>query len=193
MKLTQKIHNQAQKLLMGLSHTGFFRGGEFSELSGKYFCDCSSYINSLIKLIDPLLYTELLNERERLRACDYFDLAKNKNSSIAYHQSIDKVVVGEILVWKKTNIPKSGDSGHMAIVLSVPEEIAEGRYKLLVSDCSKILHDMDSRVDGGVGSGVLTLLVDAKKCITGYIWSSERAKNKVTDVLCISFSDSKLK
>jgi len=193
MNLNSKILELTKNLLMDVRTTGFSRGEEFSSPSGRYFCDCSSYINSILKMINPRLYNLLLEGDKRLKACDYFDLAINDHRSVSYHQFIYRLEVGEILVWKKSNIPKSGDTGHMAIVLSHPVEVEKGRYKVLVSDCSKLLHDRDSRKDSGVGSGELVLITNIEGLITGYIWSKDRPKNKITDVLCISFSDNLIK
>lgn len=193
MKLENQILELTQSLLKNIKSTGFTRGGEFSELDGSYFCDCSSYITSLLKIISPEFYGKLLLNESRLKAIDYFDMAIDGSRGVDSHRDISKLCPGEVLVWKKTHIPKSGDTGHMAIALSTPLKIHEGKYQLLVSDCSKLHHDKDTRIDSGVGSGEMILLTDGEGIISGYIWSSKRPKNKMTDVLCISFSDSLLK
>jgi hypothetical protein len=166
--------------------TRFARDEHFKSLSGDYFCDCSSYINSILIILDTSFYDSLKGNLRRLKASDYFDLA-TKSEYINSHCSIDKLIAGEVLVWKKQNIPKSGDTGHMAIVMSPPVKEREGLWRVEVSDCSKMLHDNDSRELSGVGKGEMFLITSDKKII-GYIWSSKRSKNKLCDVLCISFS-----
>jgi hypothetical protein len=180
-------------ILESIKSTSFKRGGEFSALDGQYHCDCSSYINSILSIIDKNLYLKLLGQRSRLKAIDYFELAKSNDSLIKHHSDIQKLQAGEVLVWKKENPPKSGDTGHMLVVLKKPEKIDEGRWKILVSDCTKISHDRDSREDTskGVGRGEMILLTENSK-INGYIWSTSIPKNKITEVLCMSFSNNTL-
>lgn len=180
------ILNTCKDILESLSETSFLRDGEIASLNGSYHCDCSSYINSILKLIDENLYIELLGSERRLKAKDYFELTNSRATS---HNKISKIIPGEILVWKKKNPPNSGDTGHMAIVLESPIEVSKDRWKVRVSDSSKQIHDNDSRAEYGVGSGEIILITD-NDSITGYIWSSSVKKNKITDVLCMSFSKS---
>lgn len=182
MSIISKI---AHQILNNITETSFLRGGEFTQLNGLYHCDCSSYINSILKILDFSLYRNLCSDRSRLKAIDYFNLSSS-NALISYHQKISNIRVGDILVWSKKNVPKTGDTGHMAIVLTLPILERKGVWRIQVSDSSKMIHDNDSRTSSGVGKGEMFLL-EKNDEIIGYIWSTKRAKNKLCELRAITF------
>lgn len=183
--LLQKI----EELLSGEVKTRFKRGGHFLELNGHYECDCSGLINSLLFMCSKDLYIKIKGDLEALKAVDYFNIATDSSLPINWHQRIDLLCGGECLVWRKQQIPKSGDSGHIAIVLDRPKEVKKGLWSVKVFDCSKIPHDEDSRQNEATGIGVGTMfLLVRDNIIEGYIWSSELKKNKRIEIRCISFS-----
>ena len=176
------------ELLLSLVKTSFKRGALFEDLNGHYECDCSGLISSLLLLCSKNYYAQIKGNRESLKAVDYFALTEEETIPIKWHQRIDQLSSGQCLVWKKQKIPKSGDSGHIAVALDSPVEIKEGLWAIKVLDSSKLPHDQDSRQDGanGIGVGIMYLLV-RDSIIEGYIWSSEIKKNKRVEIRCISF------
>ncbi|GEM_PF-6292567 len=167
-----------------LSKTEFLRGGTFQSYSGEYFCDCSSLISSILKIENKELFSSMSKGKDNLKSNEYFDYAKSRE---IYTRYIHEIKVGDILCWKKDNVPKSGDSGHMAIVMSAPTVESKNFFKVRVFDSSKTPHSSDSRTQTGVGEGDLFLQTDDDSCIIGVRWSLELSKVKRTEVIAIRF------
>lgn len=167
-----------------MSETGFLRGGLFDSYCGKYLCDCSSLVSSILKIENKELFLKISKGRDNLKSFEYFDFAKREGS---YVRSIYDVRPGDILCWKKDHIPKSGDSGHMAIVISTPVMESQNLFRVRVFDSSKTPHSSDSRMNGGVGEGDLFVQINEDSTIIGVKWSLELSKVKRTDILSIRF------
>jgi hypothetical protein len=155
--------------------------------------DCSGVFNYFFHSYNIEKYDDLLNhfQTNRLHACDYYNLFK-KNGRFDEKLSWDKIndvrdiIAGDLFVWSKVNIPKGGDTGHMGIFLEPLKEIEQGLFSGLVADVSKLAHDNDSREEG-IGSGRMFFKVNEDFGLTGYIWSTQRKKNKLTNINIVRF------
>ena len=180
--MNQVFLKSIQKIQETLQSTGFLRRGKFESYSGNYFCDCSSLFSSILQIEDISLYKEIARGNETLKSSDYFIYARQRN---LYTDKISELTPGDILCWKKDHIPKSGDSGHMGLVISLPRKTDGNLYKVRVFDSTKVPHSNDSRVESGVGEGDLYLQCDESEKIIGVRWSEEFQKIKRTPIIAI--------
>ncbi|PIK16277.1 hypothetical protein [Halobacteriovorax sp. JY17] len=171
-----------QKIQESLKSTGFLRGRTFENYKGNYFCDCSSLFTSILKIENAELFERISRGDETLKSSDYFSYAREHNLFV---DEISKLKLGDILCWKKDHIPKSGDSGHMALVISFPAREEDHLYKVRVFDATKTPHSNDSREEDGVGEGDLYLQTDAIGKIIGVRWSDQIQKIKRTPIIAI--------
>ena len=180
--MNQVFLKSIQKIQETLQSTGFLRRGRFESYSGSYLCDCSSLFSSILEIENISLYEEIARGNETLKSSDYFIYAKERNF---YTDKISELNLGDILCWKKDHIPKTGDSGHMALVISLPKKFEGSLYKVRVFDSTKVPHSNDSRDESGVGEGDLYLQSDENGKIIGVRWSDKVQKVKRTPIIAI--------
>lgn len=180
LKIINNIHQK-------ITETSFSRDSFIDEKKGHYHLDCSSFFSIVLNDIDKNAFNLLKsNNSNRLKASDYYDFFQNENSFGEYNvvrESSLNVMAGDILIWRKINPPKSGDTGHIVIIKEVLEVVGQSEIKATVYDCTKLPHDNDTRTkQGGVGHGEM-IFTFVNKSITGYIWSKLNGKNKRTEIL----------
>ncbi len=181
-----------KKLLLSKNNQiTFSRVTKINELSGEVQADCSGIFNHFFQSRKPIFYNALVKllSKTRLHACDYFNFfsdSKNRNDGCSWKliKDVRSILPGDIFLWKKNNIPKHGDTGHMGIFLDRPKEKNERLFSALVADVSKLAHDEDDR-NQGLGNGIMYFNVDENFELTGYIWSTQRKKNKRIEILCV--------
>jgi len=99
-------------------------------------CDCSGLINLLCdRLLVPKPY-----DLKKPRAVHYFAILQEIGSS-----HISQVKPGNLMAWRKENVPKSGDSGHVLLVSGEPERLEENVFRLEVIDSTKVLSGLAQR------------------------------------------------
>jgi len=178
--------------LLNFSRQNIFSRETFIDIDeGIVRADCSGIFNSFFKNLDENSYDKLLLkfEKKRLQASDYFELFSDdfpfsNHFEFKVIKDLRNLKAGDIFAWKKMNIPKSGDTGHMGILLSPLEKIEKNKYKASVADVSKNPHDEDIREEG-LGSGIMYFICDDSFELSGYIWSTQRKKNKRTRINCV--------
>ncbi len=112
------------------------------------------------------------------RACEMYD-ELDQSSNFQRVKSFSEIKPGDIIMWKKDIIPRSGDSGHVAIIHSVSLPFVR------VIDCVKEAHFNDSRklTGSAVGEGDIKIILDESKCVAkGFVWSDSRKKTKFTKI-----------
>lgn len=134
-------------------------------------CNCASFISFVLK------------SSFFFRAHEFYD-AIAKNMLGRPITNYDELRPGDILCWKKDNVPKNGDSGHMAIIYKLERDSNSVLQKVWVLDSSKLPHDQDERVEGP-GLGLMRIEIDKEAKMIGLQWSSERKKIKRTALLAI--------
>ncbi len=99
-------------------------------------CDCSGLI--------ALLFDELQLKKpyglDRPKAVHYFALLQEIGSD-----RIDKLLPGNLLAWRKNQLPKSGDTGHVLVIDDVPVEVAKHRFQVSVVDATKKANGLSRR------------------------------------------------
>lgn len=91
-------------------------------------CDCSGFI--------ALLFDELKLKKpyglDRPKAVHYLALLQEVGSD-----RIDQLQPGNLLAWRKHQLPKSGDTGHVLVVDGLPVEVSNNRFQVSVIDATK--------------------------------------------------------
>lgn len=178
--LLQASHSFIEQLQQSI----FCRENSWHADTGVYRGDCSGLILTLLEQSHPLQLQALQREQQsqRPKAFQVFDWLEQAPPGIQLYQSFAGIKPGQMIGWRKVNPPKSGDSGHLAIILKVGTQ--QGRtLDIQVLDCSKQAHDKDNRSRPGVACGWMQLTADDEGKINGYIWSSKLSKAKRTKVL----------
>lgn len=128
-------------------------------------CDCSGLFNLLC---DALGITKPFNI-ERPKAVDYFSLLQEVGSD-----NVGNLTQGCVLAWRKEVLPKSGDTGHVAMVCGPVEHLSAGHYLVPVVDASKACL--------GIAERTLELFSDERGKIQGVRLSAADKKIKRTAI-----------
>ena len=100
-------------------------------------CDCAGLFTLLFEHFSlPKPYG-----LKQPRAVHYFAVAQEIGSSHISH-----LRPGSMLTWRKEQLPKSGDSGHVLLAVGFPEQLSPCVYRLPIIDATK-LHDGLSQRD----------------------------------------------
>ena len=174
-----------------IRETSFSREPYINQSLGIYHLDCSSFLSLILKELSEAALIDIQSQfTNKIKAKDFFDIFQKINNFGEYKiskEKIENVESGDILIWRKVNPPKSGDTGHIIIIKNIIE-VRSNYIKVTVFDCTKLKHDNDTRSEnGGVGHGEMKILIKNKD-VTGYVWSKENHKNKLTHILHIRLS-----
>ncbi|ATH08470.1 hypothetical protein BIY24_11070 [Halobacteriovorax marinus] len=171
------------KIKTSLKTTSFKRGGLFYSYSGDYHCDCASFFSSLLSIERPKLYKDIVGEAKYFKSYEFYDYVRNH---FEFKSHYSKLEVGDILCWRKDSVPKSGDTGHMAIVIDLEMSTKKSLRRVRVFDCTKTPHACDTREQSGVGEGDIFLQVNSNDEIQGVRWSDKIDKIKRTQIIAIT-------
>ena len=155
LKVIQNIQSQ-------IKSNQYSRTPFVDESQGIYHFDCTGFVAYVLKRCNINI--------QSTRASDLFDELDDLMIPI---KSFRDVSCGDVIIWKKNNIPKHGDSGHVGIV----KEVCGSR--LTIYDCVKSIHDNDSRIDSGIGHGDIEILLDNDQAV-GFKWLGSSKKTKYT-------------
>ena len=173
----------------------FCRENNWQPETGEYRGDCSGLLLTLLKQYDCRRYQQLCAHACSLRpkAFQIYDWLSQPQSGIRLNQKLNAVQPGDIIIWRKLNPPKSGDTGHLALVLELGEldtnhqqqqqQQQQQQLSIKVMDVSRQAHDRDDRDRPGIACGWMRLTADSDGFINGYRWSTELKKAKRTQVL----------
>ena len=164
----------------------FCRENNWQPETGEYRGDCSGLLLTLLEQYDCNRYQQLCAHAHspRPKAFQIFDWLSQPQAGIRLNNRLDAVQQGDIIIWRKVTPPKSGDTGHLALVLELGAlDPNQQQLSIKVMDVSKQAHDMDDRDRPGIACGWMRLTADSDGCINGYIWSTALKKTKRTEVL----------
>jgi hypothetical protein len=158
------------KFLDNINENTFSSENFIDEDKGIFRVNCSG----LAKYIFKKLGTSI----ESHKAFEIFDELKERS-----FVDINELEAGDLIIWRKNNVPKTGSTGHMAIFL---EEVSrdENSMTVKVLDASKKMHDNDSRSEPGIGIGEFKIIRDGLKP-KGFIWSKIDKKTKITEIIFV--------
>ncbi|EQC46952.1 hypothetical protein [Bacteriovorax sp. Seq25_V] len=116
-----------------------------------------------------------------VRACEIFENLKESSNFLKIN-SLDELLPGDLILWRKTLVPSSGDSGHICIF---KELISKNRIS--VYDIAKDPHDNDTRSESGLGFGEIEILLDDSCHPCGFKWLGDSKKTKFTEILLVRY------
>jgi hypothetical protein len=98
---------------------------------------------------------------------------------------VEDAAAGDLIAWKKPDIVRSPNSGHVAFILLPPLRVPgrDGTFLVRVADSSSLLHDDDTRVGRtGFGLGTILLVADpVSGAPVAYGWSGLKWRTFETD------------
>jgi hypothetical protein len=155
---------------------------------GRYHTDCSGLLAHLLRRVDPELELAIDGNKRPVAREYYRHFASAPPAGTASGgEAWGRVIHGADLrpgdvIAREYNPPKPGATGHVLVVTGYPEPVyRDGRvvaYDLRVVDDARHPHDEDTRRSGGaggVGSGVVSLVVDSAGAISGLVRSRYRS------------------
>ena len=119
---------------LSLPDKGFSRDAQVNSYG--IHCDCSGLINLLFNHMGMTKPYAL----EHPKAVHYYAMLQEVGSS-----HISQVKPWNLMAWRKDNVPKSGDTGHVLLVAGVPLKTAEQVYHLDVIDATKVSNGLARR------------------------------------------------
>lgn len=118
-----------------LPNKRFQRQSEHS--SSELACDCSGLITLLFEQVSqPLPYG-----LQRPKAVHFYNILQEIGSS-----HISSLKPGNLLAWRKEQLPKSGDTGHVLVLASDPVEVSPQIYEVEIYDSTKASDGLSCRV-----------------------------------------------
>lgn len=180
------IDGEARRLLGEMRQSEYSHKTSVDESQGVFKCDCSGFVDLVLKKVAPRLLSEIETRRakgKRQLAEDYVAaFVEAPATEAGPWQHVVRVAdarPGDILCWNNPK-HKEGDhlnTGHVMIIDQEPvAETHKGQklYRIVVIDSTATAHSDDSRKDGatGLGRGTLFLSVDSDGKPIGYHWKS---------------------
>jgi hypothetical protein len=99
---------------------------------------------------------------------------------------VDDAAPGDLIAWRKPDIVRSRNSGHVAFIVLPPQRVPgqAGAFLLRVADSSSLLHDDDTRVGRtGYGLGTILLVADpVSGAPIAYGWSGLKWRTFETEI-----------
>lgn len=161
----------------------FCRDNDWQADSGVYSGDCSGLILTLLEQYQPALLLQLNQAYgSRPKAFEIYNWFQKIPNTVTLKHTLNDVAAGDLIMWRKLNPPKTGDTGHLAVVIEVGETHHQ-RLPIKVMDASKQAHDNDDCERPGVACGWMQLTADEQGAVNGYIWSTEVKKAKRTSIV----------
>jgi len=168
--MVNRVIDHIDSLIKNLKTNEFSSENSIDEQRGIYKVNCSGLVKYLCSKSKFKIYAH--------KAYEIFEELKPRS-----YQDIDKLERGDLILWRKNNVPKSGSTGHMAVFLTEVKR-DETSITVKVLDASKRPHDNDSRSMSGVGIGEFKLIREKSKPI-GFIWSKIDKKTKFTEIIFV--------
>jgi hypothetical protein len=162
------------------------------EAKGKFFYDCSGLVDYALSQVLPA-DAEALPTSTSVRPLagdiEHY-LHGGLAGSIGGWQAIarvDELGPGDVVAWLATEDSKTGDTGHVMVVLAAPTRnpVRRDEWLVRVADSTLSPHALDSRHAGdtGLGTGTIGLHVDGLGAPTAFYWQGGVSKQaKPTDI-----------
>jgi len=152
------------------THQSFSRERILSLENKNLSTDCSGVIHCLKDIIpikSPFPHS--------FKASDIFDFCLEEGAK----ENIFNLRKNDLIIWKKQIIPKSGDTGHICILMSRPIKLDESHWRVQVFEVSK----------GASGSTIrdITLITEKDGVLTGVQWHPNTKKVKKTKVIGFNY------
>jgi hypothetical protein len=148
------------------------------ESSGSYFYDCSGLLDYAVGRVRPADLKPIPHTGARPLAGDIEGyLHRGMTGPVEGWQAlarVDALSPGDVVAWQATEDSKTGDTGHVMVVLEAPTQNSARAPEWLVrvADSTLSPHALDSRHPGttGLGTGTIGLVVDEGGAPTAFYW-----------------------
>jgi len=168
----EKLAVEAERILENVKSTEYAHKTEVDEASGTYKLDCSGLVCVALKKVGPdaLKLVPRSGTEKRSFAHDFYECfagapTPDKARAEATWVKVEKLAdarAGDVIAWKNENYQPGENTGHVMIVMQVPEADGANLLKVVVIDSSAHGHGNDTRKKGesGVGRGTLWFSVN---------------------------------
>jgi DTW domain-containing protein YfiP len=153
------------KELEKVSFLEFTREPQWSQ--DKISCDCAGLITLLLK--EQGVFPESLGPRPKVK--DYF---KWLNDSPLKKSTINELERYDVLLWKKDRPPKSGDTGHILLLLSRPRKKTDTTYELNILEINRF---------EGLAKRKIEIITFKDGRLKGIAWQPNSHKVKETTII----------
>ena len=99
-------------------------------------CDCSGFITLLLNTLDVQRPYQL----HIPKAVHYFSILQEIGSN-----HVNRLKAGNVLAWRKQQLPRSGDTGHVLLVAGDPIQSGPQCYRLAVVDSTRFHNGLSQR------------------------------------------------
>lgn len=166
-----KLAAEAERILQNMKTSEYAHKTEVDEQAGSYKLDCSGLVCLALRKVDPdaLKAVPRSGTEKRQFAHDFYEFfaaapTPDKAGADTKWVKVGKLAAakpGDVLAWKNENYQPGENTGHVMILLEVPEPDGENQLKVVVIDSSAHGHGNDTRKkgDSGVGRGTLWFTV----------------------------------
>jgi hypothetical protein len=165
------IPARAHRVLATLRTTTYQHVTDIDEATGEYNCDCSGLVSWLLRKELPAHYKAVsfpakYKHPRAVEFRDAFAAAPADPKPGDLWQRVDRLPdarPGDIWAWRKDPLPETGVTGHIVLFDSVPKQVADGVYEVVVIDSTSRPHHDDTRKPDqtGVGRGTMYFKTDA--------------------------------
>lgn len=158
----------ARKLLQNTKDARYDHKSDIDEAAGRLYCDCSGFVGYVFKQQLPQHFATLkkLPTHRRPLASDFHDTFAAAPAEPArptdLWQKVETLTTarpGDVLVWRKDELIKGQDTGHVMFIDQAPRKIAPDTWAIIIIDSTSKPHQDDTRQAGQTGIGRGTVFV----------------------------------
>jgi hypothetical protein len=169
---------EVQRELNVMRVTRYQHTTSVDENNGSYFYDCSGLLDYALGRMRPADLKPIPHAGARPLAGDIEGyLQRGLTGPIEGWQAlarVDALGPGDVIAWQATEDSKTGDTGHVMVVLEAPTQNSgrAAEWLVRVADSTLSPHALDSRHPGttGLGTGTIGLVVDESGAPTAFYW-----------------------
>lgn len=165
----QRIASELHRILANLKHTEYSHPTIVDEARGDYRCDCSGLACYVLSRQLPEHYRKIpiAPGQKRQRAMDFHaffaGLPGDEKGRDGWRRIVRLVdaLPGDVIAWRALE-PKVNNTGHVVLVDSTPQVMADGQVRVTIIDSTTNPHENDTRAKGqtGIGRGTMYFTVD---------------------------------
>jgi hypothetical protein len=169
---------EVQRELNAMRATHYQHTTSVDENNGSYFYDCSGLLDYAVGRVRPADLKPIPHTGARPLAGDIEGyLHRGLTAPIEGWQAlarVDALGPGDVVAWQATEDSRTGDTGHVMVVLEAPtrNSARAAEWLVRVADSTLSPHALDSRHPGttGLGTGTIGLVVDEGGTATAFYW-----------------------
>ncbi|MBL4683095.1 MAG: hypothetical protein JKY37_00785 [Nannocystaceae bacterium] len=186
-KAAAKILALRERITDSLTETKYQHRTVVRRDEGVYLWDCSGMVAWMLRRAAPAARKAL--DKGRPVARDFYRHIRRTPTKRARNgwrriDHIDDVRPGDVFAWQRPPNFKSKSTGHVGFAVESPQPVARwpGAYTLRILDATSLLHDDDTRPEGGEGGwgeGTILFMTDGHGHGTAYGWFGERSRGVI--------------